>query len=114
SGLISLPPPEVTRLLHRADLRDVMLYTGPISTEPLPGRTPDSLYNAVRFAMGNELGCSLQRWVFPFAHDLVLHFEEYVDTMYEPEEEPRLDAATYFSTVAGVRMVVMRHGASRS
>lgn len=114
SGLISLPPPEVTRLLHRADLRDVMLYTGPISTEPLAGRAPDSLYNAVRFAMGSELGCSLQRWVFPFAHDLVLHFDEYVDTMYEPEKEPRIDAATYFSTIAGVRMVVMRHGASRS
>lgn len=114
SGLISLPPPNVERLLHRADLRDVMLYTGPIHTEPLAGRAPDGLYNAVRFAMGRELGCSLQRWVFPFTHELVLHFGEYVDTLYEPEEEARLDAATYFSTVAGVRMVVMRHTASRS
>lgn len=114
SGLIQLPPPNVERLLLRADLRDVMLYTGPIHTEPLAGRSPDSLYNAIRFAMGRELGCSVQRWVFPFAHDLVLHYDAYVDTLYEPEEEPRLDAATYFSTVAGVRMVVMRHTASRS
>lgn len=114
SGLISLPPPNVERLLLRADLRDVMKYTGPIYTEALSGRAPDSFYNALRFTMGRELGCSVQRWVFPYVHDLTLHFDEYVDTLYEAELEPRLDAATYFSTIAGVRMVVMRHNASRS
>lgn len=114
SGLISLPPPNVERLLLRADLRDVMKYTGPIHTEALAGREPDSFYNAVRFTMGRELGCSVQRWVFPYVHDLTLHFDDYVDTLYEAELEPRLDAATYFSTIAGVRMVVMRHNASRS
>lgn len=114
SGLIDLPSPNVERLLRRADLRDVMLYTGAIRTEPLAGKTPDGHYNALRFAMGEELGCSIQRWTFPFAHDLVLHFDDYIETLYDPEKEARLDAATYFSTFAGVRMVVMRHAASRS
>lgn len=114
SGLIDLPPPDVERLLRRADLRDIMLYTGGIRTEPLAGKAPDGHYNAVRFAMGRELGCSIQRWTFPFAHDLVLHFDDYVETLYKAEKEARVDAATYFSTFAGVRTVVMRHNASRS
>lgn len=115
SGLIDLPPPDVERLLRRADLRDVMLYSGGIRTEPLSGRMPDGHYNAVRFVMGaEELGCAVQRWTFPLAHDLVLHFDDYVETLYKAEKEPRVDAATYFSTFAGVRTVVMRHGASHS
>lgn len=114
SGLIDLPPPDVERLLRRADLRDIMLYSGGINTEPLAGRAPDGHYNAARYSMGRELGCAIQRWTFPYAHDLVLHFDDYVETLYKAEKEARVDAATYFSTFAGVRTVVMRHNASRS
>lgn len=114
SGLIALPAPDVRHLLLRADLRDVLRYTGPIEAEILPGREPDGRYNSLRYAMGRELGCSIQRWVYPDSNELDIRFDTYIDTLQNPEKEPRVDAATYFSTFAGVRMVVMRHNDSRS
>lgn len=114
SGLIPAAPPQVERLLLRADVRDVLRYGGPMSTLPLDGKAPSPTYNAVRYAIGQELGCALQRWTFRSNHELDLQYDLYRDAMVEPETEARSDAATAYSTFAGVRMVLLKHSRSRS
>jgi len=114
SGLIDAPPPELRRLLHRADLRDVLRYTGPLKEVELPGQEVSSSYNAIRYAMGQDLGCSLQRWDFISRSELDLRYDQYVETLFEPVKEARTDAATHYSTFAGVRLVVMKLSAQRA
>lgn len=114
SGLIEAPPPDLKRLLHHADFREVMRYTGPLQVVDLPGQPVSSDYNAVRFAMGQELGCSLQRWDFISRHALDLRFDQYGGSLFEPVKEARTDAAAVYSTFAGLRAVVLKHSASRS
>lgn len=114
SGLIPATPPQVERLLLRADIRDVLRYGGPMATLPLDGKEPSPSYNAIRYAIGQELGCALQRWTFRSQHELDLQYDLYRDAMVETEVEARSDAATAYSTFADVRMVLLKHSASRS
>lgn len=114
SGLIRTPPPEVEHLLLRADLRSVLRYSGPLQNLPLMGKEISSSYNSMRYAMGQDLGCSLQRWNFPTRNVLDLRFDQYRATMVDPEEEARTDAATAYSTFANVRSILMKHSPSRT
>lgn len=113
-GLVERAPPVIDGLILRSDIRQVTHYKGVITDETVPGRAVSADYNATRLALGNELGCALQRWSFANRQALGTFYEAYVATLVEGAPEARVDAASVLSTFAGVRMIVLKHLPSES
>ena len=113
-GLIPEPPPRIDHLLYRSDLREVTRYRGEIILTELQGVDVGPNYNAVRFAMEPNFGCSLQAWRYRDVPTVIAAFDTWRGTLLHTIDVPALSDGGVRSNYTNVGSIGFKHHATRS